>query len=168
MLYAAKSLVRPLVVCASILLALYIFTLVVSRLAEPVWLSKRLSSMSPKSEQPTTQEAPKPQVKRIRIGGNVAKLRLPAEAQSSALATIPSLRLETIEFKARNSPVHVVLVNRGKGPAVGNSFRRSNSRESRPRSRSPMGIQAFIELLNRRAVPSKWTSPPSMCVFLVG
>jgi protein TonB len=86
---------------------------VVCTLLLALWLSPWLSQSaqapdSPKSEQPTTQEAPKPQVKRIRIGGNVANSQLKHRVQ-------PRYPQEARDNRIQGTVrLHVVLSTAGK------------------------------------------------------
>ena len=73
------------------------------------WLSQFAQAPnSPKSEQPTDQEAPKPSVKRIRIGGNVAKSQLKHRVQ-------PQYPQEARDNRIQGTVrLHVVLSTSGK------------------------------------------------------
>ncbi len=73
------------------------------------WLSQSAQAPdSPKSEQPTGQEAPKPKVPRIRIGGNVAKSQLKHKVQ-------PQYPQEARDNRIQGTVrLHVVLSTAGK------------------------------------------------------
>ena len=63
---------------------------------------------SPKTEQPSNQEAPKPKVPRIRIGGNVAKSQLKHKVQ-------PQYPQEARDSRIQGTiRLHVVLSTAGK------------------------------------------------------
>ena len=84
-------------ICA-VLLALSLFS----------WLSQSAQADSPKSERPTGQEAPKPKVPRIRIGGNVAKSQLKHKVQ-------PQYPQEARDNRIQGTVrLHVVLSTAGK------------------------------------------------------
>lgn len=73
------------------------------------WLSQFAQAPnSPKSERPTDQDAPKPPVKRIRIGGNVAKSQLKHKVQ-------PQYPQEARDNRIQGTVrLHVVLSTSGK------------------------------------------------------
>jgi protein TonB len=85
-----------------------IFALSLALLLTP-WLSQTSQAPdSPKSEQPTGQEAQKPRLKRVKIGGNVAKSQLKHKVQ-------PQYPTEARDNRIQGTVrLHVVLSTAGK------------------------------------------------------